>query len=92
MARLEAMLAQRYGEGAFSIGSNGPELLGKLSPTGAVRSGAFEVFDVATSDLLYSKLEKRRHLCGSRKRNEAGEIVHDDTTFDDWCDTVLDRR
>ena len=83
------MLQDRFPGEYEIVGRNDPALLARLSPTGSYRAGAFEVTRVgddgaADDQLLYSKLDTKRHLVGTRIKNAEGEVVHDDRPFDAW--------
>ena len=57
-----ARLREAVGPSVAEIKSNETAFLAKLSPTGTWRVGSFEVVDVASGELLYSKLATGKHL------------------------------
>ena len=81
------MLKERFGGGVVvaSNGRNDPEQLARLSPTSEWRVGAFEITRLDDDELLYSKLETKRHLVGTRIK-VAGSVVHDDGPFNEWAE------
>mmetsp|Transcript_16468 Transcript_16468/g.50916 ORF Transcript_16468/g.50916 Transcript_16468/m.50916 type:complete len:88 (+) Transcript_16468:346-609(+) len=83
------MLTERFGDEYLVSGRNDPDALARLSPTGAWRVGAFEITNLDDDDaLLYSKLETKRHLVGTRIKVD-GKVVHDDKPFDAWVAETL---
>lgn len=77
------------------VDRNAPEQLARLSPTGEWRIGAFEVTRLADDSdgedcLLYSKLQTKRHLVGTRIKVD-GKVVHDDKPFNTWAAETLGR-
>ena len=76
------MLKDRFGDNIVITGRNDPDELARLSETGEWRVGAFEVTRLGDDELLYSKLETKRHLVGTRIKVD-GEVVHDDKPFNE---------
>ena len=82
------MLAGGFGGEDVVGGRNDPEVLARLSPTGEWRVGAFEITNLDDDDaLLYSKLETKRHLVGTRIKVD-GKVVHDDKPFNAWAEKL----
>ena len=52
---------------ACVVSANDPAVLGWSSPTGEWRIGAFEVTDLSSRELLYSKLATGAHLVDDRE-------------------------
>ena len=82
------MLKDRFGDSVVVVGRNDPDTLARLSPTKEWRVGAFEITDLENDVLLYSKLETKRHLVGTRIKVD-GKVVHDDGPFNKWVAETL---
>ena len=82
------MLRDRF-DGAVVVdpehGRNDPEHLARLSPTGEWRVGAFEITRLDDDAVLYSKLETKKHLVGTRIK-VMGQVIHDDAPFNEWVE------
>ena len=50
---------------------------------GMVATGAFEI--VVGDHTIYSKLETKKHLVGTRIK-VMGQVVHDDAPFNEWVE------
>lgn len=55
-------MTARFGDKAPIVKANDAEDLKKLAPDGKWRIGAFEVVDLQTGRVLYSKLESGEHV------------------------------
>ena len=60
------MLKDRFDGAVVVEGRNDPDTLARLSPTGEWRVGAFEITRLDDDAVLYSKLETKKHLVGTR--------------------------
>ena len=73
-------------DGAVVVeGRNDPDTLARLSPTGEWRVGAFEITRLDDDAVLYSKLETKKHLVGTRIK-VMGQVIHDDGPFNEWVE------
>mmetsp|Transcript_27926 Transcript_27926/g.86974 ORF Transcript_27926/g.86974 Transcript_27926/m.86974 type:complete len:86 (-) Transcript_27926:157-414(-) len=59
--KIEAALVERFGDKVQMI-ANDPGALQELSPTGEFRHGAFEITDVKSKEVLYTKLGTGLHV------------------------------
>mmetsp|Transcript_25350 Transcript_25350/g.57669 ORF Transcript_25350/g.57669 Transcript_25350/m.57669 type:complete len:86 (+) Transcript_25350:257-514(+) len=59
--KLMLALTERFGEKVRLVG-NDPEALAEFTETGKYRPGAFEVIDLRTKDVLYTKLGTGLHV------------------------------
>ena len=80
------MLKDRFDGAVVVEGRNDPDTLARLSPTGEWRVGAFEITRLDDDDaVLYSKLETKKHLVGTRIK-VMGQVIHDDGPFNEWVE------
>ena len=76
------MLRDRFDGAVVVEGRNDPDTLARLSPTGEWRVGAFEITRLDDDAVLYSKLETKKHLVGTRIK-VMGQVIHDDAPFNE---------
>ena len=80
------MLKDRFDGAVVVEGRNDPDTLARLSPTGEWRVSAFEITRLDDDDaVLYSKLETKKHLVGTRIK-VMGQVIHDDGPFNEWVE------
>ena len=80
------MLKDRFDGAVVVEGRNDLDTLARLSPTGEWRVGAFEITRLDDDDaVLYSKLETKKHLVGTRIK-VMGQVIHDDGPFNEWVE------